>query len=366
MRPQNRVRVLFATILLLGWGVPRAPADDRVPDGNLARGMITAETQKAIDQGLEYLAREQQADGSWGTGKFSGNVAITSLGGLAFLAGGHQPGRGKYGKVVTKAVEYVLSQEDRLAQPGFLNGRRGNVHGPMYNHGFATLFLAEVYGMGASRVMNDQLKGTLERAIKVIVNSQNNEGGWRYRPVAQDADISVTICQIMALRAARNAGMSVPKATAENCIKYVKNCQDVRGSGGFGYQAFGGQQPGFARTAAGVVALYSAGLYEGEAVQKGLDYLMRFKPGGGGGRMGFESTVFYYYGHYYAAQAMWIAGGRYWKEWFPAVREELLRGNRHRQAGGNWSADNFCTHYYTSMALIVLQVPNNYLPIFQR
>src|SRR5262249_4564141 len=185
-----------------------------------------------------------------------------------------------------------------------------------------------------------------------------------YRPHKQDADISVTICQIMALRAARNAGITVPKNVRDECIKYVKRCQDL-GSGGFRYQA-GGGAPGFARTAAGVGALYSAGVYEGESVQKGLDYLMRYKPGKDQ-FMDHETRIHYFYGHYYAAQAMWTAGGRYWREWFPAIRDQLVRrgGTSFRQ-DNHWFDGTFCRHYCTAMALIILQIPNNYLPILQR
>jgi hypothetical protein len=167
----------------------------------------------------------------------------------------------------------------------------------------------------------------------------------------------------MALRAARNAGFAVPKSTADKCIKYVKDCQDLRNTGGFRYQRQGGPA-GFARTAAGVVALYSAGLYDGEEVKKGLDYMKRFKPGnnGGGNFFGGEQQH-YYYGHYYAAQAMWIKGGDYWREWYPAIRNELLS----LRQDGSWSGGNpFCRHYCTGMALIILQIPNNYLPILQR
>src|SRR5262245_47666944 len=238
----SRTFSMLLAIPVLGLAASRAAAafpDDRVPDGNLARGMITPEAQRAIDDGLHYLAQQQTADGSFGTGQFQGNVAITSLCGLAFLAGGHQPGRGKYGKVVSKIVDYILAQEDPNT-PGFLNNKRAHIHGPMYNHGFATLFLAEVHGMVPGRKLKDHVKDTLERAVKLTINSQsklqNHEGGWRYRPVPGDADISVTICHIMALRAARNAGVSVPKSTADECIKYVKRCQDPV-SGGFRYQA---------------------------------------------------------------------------------------------------------------------------------
>jgi hypothetical protein len=337
-------------------------------DGNQARGMITPATQEAIDAGLAFLAGQQAADGSFGSGPHQGNIAITALSGLAFMAGGHQPGRGRYGQNVTNAVHFVLNNADRNAgQPRgvFLHNQRAAFHGPMYGHGFATLFLAEVYGMVNEPNLRTRLRDTLHDAVQLIIATQNNEGGWRYRPVAADADLSVTICQIMALRAARNVGIAVPKTTADRCVEYVKRCQDVHGSGGFRYQA-GGGPPGFARTAAGVVALNSAGIYDGEQVQKGLDYLMRFRPGNNqGGWLGnFEQQMHYFYGHYYAVQAMWIRGGNYWREWYPAIRNELLAN---RRDGGFWDMGiQLGPHYSTAMALIILQVPNNYLPILQR
>ncbi len=332
-------------------------------DGAQARGMITPATQQAIDSSLAYLAQNQNADGSFGTGQYQSNVAVTSLAGLAFMSGGHQPGRGRYGENVTKAVQFILSCESN--PPGFLVSQRSPTHGPMYGHGFATLFLAEVYGMVQDKELRDKLRGCLGRSVKLIINSQNSEGGWRYRPAPQDADLSVTICQIMALRAARNAGISVPKSVADKCTQYVKDCQDLRGAGGFRYQRHGGQA-GFARTAAGVVALYSAGIYEGPEVNKGLEYLKKFRPGangGGGFLQNAEMQQHYHYGHYYAVQAMWIAGGEYWREWFPAIRDELLRS---RQGNGCWQSNAQCPHYCTAMSLIILQVPNNYLPILQR
>lgn len=331
--------------------------EDSLPDGSAAKGMITPAAQQAIDDGLAYLARNQQRDeGSFGTGQYRSNVAITSLAALAMMAGGHQPGRGTYGKVVRKALEFVLKQEE--GGRGYLHHRGDTSHGPMYGHGFGTLFLAEVYGMVHDKELREQLQITLRRAVDLIVRSQNGEGGWRYTPETKEADISVTICQIMALRSARNAGFTVPKATVDRCIEYVKKCQDTEG--GFRYMAQGGGAA-FARTAAGVVALYSAGVYKGQAVERGLKYLMQFKPN----QQFIRHDMHYFYGHYYAAQAMWTAGGTYWSEWFPAIREELLnRGNRLR-ADGSW-VDQICSQYGTAMACIILQIPNNYLSILQK
>jgi hypothetical protein len=362
-------------LTVAGGGAMRALSDDDgLPDGSASRGMITPAAQDAIDRGLAYLEAQQHQDGSYGTHQHRGNVAITSLAGLAMMAGGHQPGRGRYGRVVTRALQFVLDQEQTTYQgipcPGFLYNRTAVLHGPMYGHGFGTLFLAEAYGMVTNRELRDRLRGTLSRAVQLIINTQNGEGGWRYRPQRQDADISVTICQIMALRAARNAGFAVPRSVADRCTQYVKDCQDVRNDGGFRYMRQGGPT-GFARTAAGVVALYSAGVYKGQAVDKGLDYLMQYCKPGGGNNQGFwrhdrDIQLHYYYGHYYAAQAMWTAGGRYWREWYPAVRDELIRHPDRNPLDGSWFDRRICPHYCTAMACIILQIPNNYLPILQR
>jgi hypothetical protein len=339
--------------------------DESLPDGSAAKGMITPETDRAIEIGLSFLSRNRHADGSFGVNAYRGNVAVTSLGALAFMAGGHQPGRGTYGRVVLDALRYVLSQENVAnTKPGFLHNPRATPHGPMYGHGFATLFLAEACGMVHDRRLRDEVRDKLHLAVKVILESQNVEGGWRYNPEPRDADLSVTVCQIMALRAARNAGVAVPRARIDRCIEYVKRCQD-RSEGWFRYMAQGGVQGhAFARTAAGVAALYSAGLYKGPEVEAGLRFLKtRCLPGSRFAmRDDFRPDMHYFYGHYYAVQAMWTAGGAYWAEWYPAIRTELLARQR---ADGSW-LDQICAHYATAMACIILQVPNNYLPIMQK
>jgi hypothetical protein len=334
---------------------------EALPDGSASKGMITRQTDQAIERGLAYLARTRNADWSFGTNAYRGNVAVTSLGGIAFMAGGHQPNRGPYGRLVTEALRFVLSQENRDGRhPGFLHNPNATPHGPMYGHGFGTLFLAEVSGMVHDRKLREEVDAKLHKAVQLILDSQNAEGGWRYNPESRDADLSVTICQIMALRAARNAGVVVPKGKVDRCVEYVKRCQNKR-EGWFSYmaQGGGGGQQGFARTAAGVVALYSAGIYKGPEIEKGLDFLARNRPNGG--FLG-RPDMHYFYGHYYAVQAMWSAGGDYWKEWYPAIRDELLA---RQNADGAWM-DPICSHYGTAMACIILQIPNNYLPILQK
>ncbi|HBI42061.1 MAG TPA: prenyltransferase [Planctomycetales bacterium] len=340
---------------------------EALPDGSASKDMITPRTDQAVERGLAFLngTRRGRVLGSFGTGGYTGNVAVTSLAALAFMAAGNQPDRGPYGRIVLDALRYVLAQENQWpgGHPGFLHKPTDSPdHGPMYGHGFGTLFLAEVSGMVHDRVLREELDAKLHRAVNLILVSQNSEGGWRYGPTPHDADISVTICQIMALRAARNAGIAVPKSKVDKCVEYVKACQDGR----FGYFRYqkqgGGDNQAFARTAAGVVALYSAGIYKGPEVEAGLEYLRRNRPVGGPMNRFGILDIQYFYGHYYAIQAMWAAGGDYWKEWYPGVREEMLG---RQLTDGSWS-DGICTHYATAMACIILQVPNNYLPFLQK
>ena len=310
--------------------------------------MLTPKTTEAIQKGLDFLAARQHDDGAFGTGGYGHNVAVCGLAGMAFIGSGSTPGRGPYGKQVDRCVDFILSHTE---ESGFINVESSASHGPMYGHGFATMFLAECYGM----TQRTDIREKLTRAVQLIVNTQNTEGGWRYQPTReQAADISVTVCEVMALRAARNAGLHVPKDTINRSVAYIKQSQNE--DGGFMYMLQGGPSA-FPRSAAAIVALYSAGIYEGPEINKGLDYLTAQTPHADDFREGH-----YFYGHYYAVQAMWQAGGDYWKHWYPAIRDALLK----RQSDdGSWT-DAIGSEYGTSMALIILQIPNNYLPIFQR
>jgi hypothetical protein len=327
------------------------PASPPTAD-ELAAQFIKPETQAAIDKGLAWLADRQGDDGAFGDSRstlgYHRNVAVVSLAGMAFLSSGSTPGRGPYGQHVGRAASYVLAATD---ESGFICDPAHTSHGPMYDHGFATLFLAECYGMSPDSEIRDKLS----RAVKLIVSTQNLDGGWRYQPKASEADISVTICQVMALRAARNAGIFVPNETIDRTIDYVKRSQNA--DGGFMYMLTGGESR-FPRSAAGVVALYSAGIYEGDEIKRGLEYLAQHPPAA----EDFRAHTHTMYGQYYAVQAMWQAGGEHWQKWYPAVHDVLLRL---QQDDGSWM-DLICPEYGTAMACIILQMPNNYLPIFQR
>lgn len=321
------------------------PANARPPSATPMDSEITAELRTRVEKGLQWLAELQAADGSYGNlSHYGPHVGITGLAGLAFLADGNTPGRGRYGDNVNRALAFILAHS---SESGLLAAETS--HGPMYGHGFATLFLAEVYGM----TNRSDLRETLRKAVRLIVSTQNDKGGWRYQPIRNDADLSVTVCQVMALRAARNTGIYVDKSVIENAIEYVRSSQNP--DGGFRYMLNSGGSA-FARSAAGITALQYAGVYGGDVVKRGLAYVERFKPPK-------EQTVgHYFYGHYYAAQAMFLAGDEYWQTWWPAIRKELLA----KQTPEGFWRGQAGQEYGTAMALIILQIPNRLLPIFQK
>ena len=352
MRIDRRHLLIGGATLGISTLLPSGPVkaqrkDD--PDEKTPDELVTPATVRAIERGLAYLDRRQvksgRDTGCFGTGGYAGGVAVCGLSGLAFMCNGSTPGDGPYGRSVDRCVEFILNN---TKDTGYISRINGSGTDNMYGHGFGMLFLAQAYGM----TQRPEIEEKLRKAVELTVKCQNNAGGWRYQPMKSDADLSITICQIMGLRAARDAGINVPDETREACIKYVKNSQNA--DGGFRYTIQGGGSS-FPLTAAGIVSLYSAGIYDGEQIEKGLKHLERYNPGRS------QGGSYYFYANYYAVQAMWHAGGKYWAEWYPAIRDELLKS---QQGDGSWNDQQVGPEFGTAMACIILAMPYNYVPVF--
>lgn len=378
-RVLNRGRVVACALIVLLLGVVNAVRAQDWGDQNrlrkkavFVRGrghLVTPRARRAIARGLSYLARRQNEDGSWSDGigrkvnqqylnHYGKHVGVTSLACMAFMSSGSLPERGPYGEEVAAGLDWVVA---KVKRDGFVahNGSR------MYSHAFATLFLAEVYGMTPT----PRVKKALKKATKLIEDAQNDQGGWRYLPGAKDSDISITVCQVQALRAARNAGIMVQKGVIDKAVAYVKKSYIARGSYknryGFWYQVFENEpfrpsRTSFALTSAGVTALYGAGEYDLREIRGGLTYLKN--PNNRPRPDDMHRTFDYFYGHYYAMQAFFQAGDDYWNDWYPSVRDEIVAG---QHGDGRWE-DLVGPNYATAMACVVLQVPYQYLPIFER
>ncbi|GAB4154241.1 MAG: hypothetical protein Fur0037_22890 [Planctomycetota bacterium] len=285
-----------------------------------------------------------------------GHMGVTALCGMAFLAGGHLPDRGRYRQVVHKALSFIL---DHAEENGYLtdSGTR------MYGHAFATLFLAEACGS----VPDPRLKQALERAVDLIVDSQNALGGWRYNAFDRELDLSVTVCQLQALRSARNIGIRVPDGTIERALAYVRRSRVDQGPhrGRFYYKIHGRgayqKDSEFAINAAALTALACAGVYDEDLHDPALDFLENAY----GEVADYYGEHFYFwYGNYYACQAFFQRGGPRFARYYGRLCRDVLDS---QQKDGRWrNSVGPGDEFSTAMACILLQVDKQLLPIFQR
>jgi hypothetical protein len=346
--------VLAAATICAG-DVDAAAAQTQKPpasDTALTEAQVVARVTESVDRALEYMASKQNPDGSWNTGNGRNN-AINAVALLAFMGRGHVPDRGPYRDVIEKGRKFILG----TAQPAGLFASPNPSHGPMYEHALATLAMIEMYGMTA----DPEHETKTRKAVELIVKTQSPNGGWRYQPHPGDADLSVTVMQIVALRAATNAEMPVPKETIDKAIDYVKKC--VVPSGGFAYQP--GQGAGQARTAAGILSLQLCGNYDDPAIEKAIEYLAK-QP------LQWQTSEYFFYLHYYAIQGFFQFGGNPWNSWHPRIRELLLE---RQNSNGSWDVPPGCPEnqwagqdkiYSTAMASLILEIYMHYLPAYQR
>ncbi len=335
---------------------------------------VTPASERALQKGLEWLARNQGAEGNWN----SNNLGLVGMGALAFLSAGYLPGRGRYGNTVRRALNYMT----RNAKPsGLLN--IANAQHDMYNHGLAAFALGQAYGMTNDKVLNK----VLDKALKLISNTQAEDGGWDYRARRQGRghDLSLVVMQAKALRGAMDSGLEVSPEVVGSAIQSVRRYYKTRSgkngltnpkaamleAGQFTYNGGGGT---LAMAAAGVVCLQEFGQYGDWRIGKNLDVIQAAigkaaKPGSRNGSVPCGDA----YTLYYVGQALYQVGGKRWRESYPRLRDYLVASQM--LSAGESSQDGLWRGgrvggvpgdmYGTAVACFVLSMPNRYLPILQ-
>jgi len=308
---------------------------------------LSPEVRTAIDRGLAFLASRQNDDGHFevrSPGSSGPAVAGTAVALMAFMVQGHVPGRGEYGKTMDAAIDYLIKAGEK--QTGYLGGS-------MYEHGLGTLALSEAWGQSK----NNKIRDVLRAAVDVTLRAQNGAGGWRYNPQPVDADLSVTVMQLVALNSAKEAGIAVPDQTIRKAVGYVLKSWNPMG-GGFLYTPGGGEEsPRFATTAAGVMSLIMSGERDHPRTRKGLEILaaypdVKFK----------TSQGHFLYAHYYAIQDMYQAGDKFFQPWYPKIAATLIN---EQWKDGSWRIGN-TPIFDTGVAVMILGVPYRFVPIYQR
>jgi len=347
-----------------------------------ARGdEVPKEYQETIKRGLAWLSKAQQKDGRWEGVNGQYPIAMTGMAGMALLAEGSTIREGKYRENIRRARDFLL---DRVQPNGLIGNPANRMEAGvyMYGHGFALLFLSSVVGEEENKEKRADMVKKLERAAKYSRDAQTNRGGWGYISSREGNNFdegSVTITQVQALRAARNAGIVVPNDAIKDAVKYLKD--STTSSGGVQYSlagGFGGDSGRPALTAAAVACGFSAGEYKGDLVKKWLKFCQNnLSIPGDGRRMGH-----YEYTHYYYAQVVYVLGDDRFKKLFPEAREdELITWKNYRKSvfdeikrtqnpdgswGGNVTAWNVGGVYVGSIYLTILQLDRAALPIYQR
>lgn len=299
---------------------------------------IPPQVETMFKNGLEYLSSSQNADGGWPdrTGTEPGVVGLCVM---AFLAHGEDPNHGPYAENIANGISYIISKQ---------NSNNGYIGNSMYNHGFATLALAETYG-----VANDKrIAPALEKAVDLILNAQerNPRGAWRYTPESPDADTTVTGCQLVALFAARNAGIPVPDEALIKGQTFMKRCRGL--DGGYGYTSAGSGKPTL--TAIGVLSLALAKDTDSKGFRASVNYLKK--------SLNYRDRYYPYYFEYYMSQALFHADEELWNEW-NSRNIRYLAASQTRN--GSWLG-NKGPAFSTAGALLSLALNYRFLPIYEK
>lgn len=332
---------------------------------------VTPQSEQSLERGLAWLARNQTAQGNWE----SEDLGLVSLGALAFLSAGHMPGRGPYGENIDRALEYVIN---RVKPSGLLNV--ADAQRDMYNHGLAAFVLGQAYGM-----TDDARVGrALDKALKLIAQTQCEDGGWDYRARRQRRghDLSLVVMQAKALRSAVDSGFEVRgdviRLAIQSVREHYKAENNARGNDdqarmGPGQFTYDGNRGTLAMAACGVVCLQEFGQYDDWRIAKNLDVIQleisRLRAARGNGEIPFDAYTLYYVG-----QALYQVGGEPWEKSYPVLRDALVQSQVRRPENpaedGSWR-DTRWVHgrpgnlYGTAVGCFLLSIPNRYLPILQ-
>jgi Prenyltransferase and squalene oxidase repeat len=372
MKPTSTWAVLLGSLALLLSPVLSVRSEE-----------IPAEYRATIAKGLEWMAKNQHKDGHWEA--FGGQypMTMTGIGGMSLLMEGSTIREGKYRDNIRRAVDWLMSH----SMP---NGMLGNPNMPgeagryMYGHGFSLMFLSCVYGEEEEGDRRKKLEDILTRAAQFSRDAQTRRkartgediGGWGYMSAKEGNNFdegSVTVTQVQALRAARNAGIKVPPEAIREAIAYLDVSTNSQGGVIYSLGGGGGGDGRPALTAAAIACGFSSGDYHSPLVKKWFKFCQQNLGGLGGNRFGHDE-----YTHYYYAQGVYILGEDGYGKLFPeSSKDERLTWSKYRKstfenlvrtqaADGSWSGGHVGPIFITAVHLTIMQLDGGVLPLYQR
>jgi hypothetical protein len=233
----------------------------------------------------------------------------------------------------------------------------GGGQSQMYTHGLCAICMCEAYGLSRDR----NYGASAQEAVHFIEASQHpSGGGWRYAP-RQEGDTSVVGWQVMALKSAHMAGLTVSSQAMAGAKKFLTSVGDGKGLFKYMVDKGGGSQ---AMSAVGLLcSQYLGASKDDPIIRGGQTYLMRNIPNANG------HNVYYWY---YATQVMHNLPGPDWDAWNRAMRKILIDTQAKTGCGaGSWdpAKDHFGEEagriFETSLSCLTLEVYYRYLPLYK-
>ncbi|MDO4629537.1 MAG: terpene cyclase/mutase family protein [Planctomycetia bacterium] len=326
-------------------------------------------TTFVVSWGLDWIARHQLPDGSWNFNHILANPkqctcanpgtytecthGATALAILSFLGVGMTHEDGRFQKPIRAGLKFLCASiRSDVNFPG--SGSLYQEQGTMYTHGLATLCLTEAYMMTKDK----RLRLPAQVTTNFIMSAQNPiSGGWRYAPLREKGDISVTGLQLMVLKSAQMANFQVNPICVTKGMCFLDSVQLDDGA------TYGYTKPGKDPTCTAIGLLcrmYNGWDRDHPAIKKGVEYLSGLGP---------SSDIYY---NYYATQVMRHYGGVRGQEWVNKLREQLVTSqiSEEGHAKGSWNPVSEHSEYggrlyETALSLMTLEVYYRHQPIYQ-
>ena len=322
--------------------------------GSLSAQENRARWSESAKKGLDWLSKTQSSRGQWNTQAYP--TALAALAGTALIGSGSTTTQGPYAREIGRACDYLISK----SRDNGLIGDPQTDSRYTYGHGFSMLFLSQVLGEEGLLDRREELVNVLTKAVEFSANAQTEAGGWGYVSAREGNDFdegSTTITQVQGLRGCRNAGIRVSAKVIDKAKEYIYRCKNKDGGISYSSRQMGTSRP--AITAAALAALYNAGDYESDHVPEMLKYSKDQLHNISDGRRSFGH---WHYTYLYYSQVVYRQGDELWKPFRTRLYDRIVSQQR---PDGYWEGQIHPV-YVTACNLIMLQLDQGLLPIYQR
>ena len=246
------------------------------------------------------------------------------------------------------------------------------------------LFIASVCDTDDDPARRKRLGKLLDAAVKYAIDGQSSRGGWGFIAAREGYDFDDTMTStfvLQSLRAAEKAGATVPRAALNKAAKYLASATNQEG--GIIYTMSNGGRPmggdGQPLQTAAAAAFYVYADRKPPTLAKWVSFAAKNTPPLPLPGKGPQPAL---YNSYTLQQHLALArlarglGESGHRGLDPAAREtDLLAWSGYREllfkylkatqaADGSWTDQFIGAGYSTALALIALQLDNNYLPAF--